>query len=57
MDPRDDSEKKAHLERLRQALREGEESGFVENFEMKEVLATARKLRDRRVSLESESGE
>lgn len=53
MDPRDDSEKKAHLERLRQALREGEESGFIENFEMRKVLEMARKLCECRTAIET----
>lgn len=54
MDSRDDSEKEAHLERLRQALREGEESGFVENFDMGQVRSkAARMIRERRASLEN----
>lgn len=51
---RDDTEKKAYLERLRQALREGEESGFVENFDMGQVRSkAARMIRERRAALES----
>lgn len=38
----------AKLETLRAALREGEESGFVENFDMEKVKAEARERLKRR---------